>query len=82
MSKWVSIVPKEDGFYFYRPYPGMQPAVVARTVDGGFLFPYEHNEMRDGDCSTALDRGDLAAARESIGIANEYARRVIKAGGR
>lgn len=30
----------------------------------------------------ALDKSDLAAARENIGIATEYARRVLKAGGR
>jgi hypothetical protein len=38
MSQWVAIVPKEDGCYFYRPYPGMQPAIVVRT-SAGFLFP-------------------------------------------
>jgi hypothetical protein len=38
MSHWVSIVPKENGFYFYRPSSGMQAAIVVRTPEG-FLFP-------------------------------------------
>jgi hypothetical protein len=38
MSHWLPIVPKENGFYFYRPYPGVQAVIVVRTPEG-FLFP-------------------------------------------
>ncbi len=38
MGQWKPTVPQLDGVYFYRPYPGMTPAVVVRTKEG-FLFP-------------------------------------------
>ena len=37
MSQWIAAVPKSNGLYFYRPGPGMTPAIVERTA-AGFLF--------------------------------------------
>jgi hypothetical protein len=48
MSQWQAIVPNEEGYYFYRPYPGMPTAIVVRTSQG-FLFPGVERTLRPRD---------------------------------
>lgn len=55
---------------------------LAQAVHPDIRSNYQRMQHALESAQQALDRGDLAAARENLGVANECARRVMKAGGR